>query len=166
MEPSSKRPRDEEEPISSTSVLECLSRPISPPRKKKTTRKVLGSPWQLTHIRDLPEELNQNAVSLHDLLGDPLISECWEFNYLHDIKFLMEAFDPDTRHLVKVHIVHGFWKQDDPSRQFLAVRFNLTRGSILPPTELMYNSKKLTGSITLIYIPRLCQKCLGLIIPR
>jgi len=75
-----------------------------------------ASPWQLTWIRDLPEDLNRDAVTLKDLLSDPLISDCWEFNFLHDIDFLMDAFDPDIRHLVNVHVVHGFWKQEDASR--------------------------------------------------
>lgn len=65
--------------------------------------------------------MNKDAVTLKDLLGDPLISECWEFNFLHNIPFLMDAFDPDTRHLVKVHVVHGFWKREDPNRLTLMV---------------------------------------------
>lgn len=89
--------------------------------EEEETPSLLRSPWQLTWIRDLPESLNQDAVTLKDLLGDPLISECWEFNFLHDLDFLMDAFDPDTRHLVKVHVVHGFWKQEDLSRQALVV---------------------------------------------
>jgi hypothetical protein len=101
--------------------VESLSRPISPPRKRQKEASAISSPWQLTWIRDLPEELNRDAVTLKDLLGDPLIAECWEFNYLHDIRFLMDAFDPDTRHLVKVHVVHGFWKQEDAKRQILMV---------------------------------------------
>ncbi|KAG5949595.1 hypothetical protein E4U60_003742 [Claviceps pazoutovae] len=79
------------------------------------------SPWQLTWIRDLPEELNKDAVTLHDILGDALISECWEFNFLHDIDFLMDAFDSDIRHLVDVHVVHGFWKREDPQRMALSL---------------------------------------------
>lgn len=58
---------------------------------------------------------------MKDLLGDPLISECWNFNYLHDLEFLMDAFDPDVRNLVKVHVIHGFWKQEDPQRLRLQV---------------------------------------------
>lgn len=79
----------------------------------------MKSPFQLTKIRDLPQAANQDTVTLNDLLGDPLISECWNFNYLHDIRFLMSAFDPDVRSLVKVHVVHGFWKKDDANRQQL-----------------------------------------------
>lgn len=104
-----------------------LSTPISPPRKqRRVSVSNLQSPWQLTWIRDLPEELNRDAVTLRDLLGDPLISECWEFNFLHDVEFLMNAFDPDTRHLVKVHVVHGFWKHEDANRQALAVSISST----------------------------------------
>jgi len=112
-----------------------LTHPISPPLKKRRLEtplstdndrpagmqlfsfpKSIPSPFRLTRIRDLPANLNQDTVTLKDLLGDPLISECWEFNYMHDIDFLMSAFDEDTRHLVKVHVVHGFWKREDLSR--------------------------------------------------
>jgi hypothetical protein len=104
---------------------ESLTRPVSPPNKKRRHPSTIKSPWQLTWIRDLPNDQNQDAVTLKDLLGDPLISECWEFNFLHDIHFLMEAFDPDTRHLVKVNVVHGFWKREDPNRHALQVSFVL-----------------------------------------
>lgn len=107
--------------MSSKRHLESLSRSISPPRKRKRSPRIIKSPWQLTWIRDLPASENKDAVTLSDLLNDPMISECWEFNYLHDIPFLMNAFDPDTRHLVKVHVVHGFWKREDPNRQILMV---------------------------------------------
>lgn len=79
-------------------------------------QRIFKSPFQLTKIRDLPPESNVDTVTLGDILGDPLISECWEFNYLHDLDFLMSAFDEDVRHLVQVHVVHGFWKQEDPNR--------------------------------------------------
>uniref|UniRef100_A0A0B7JHB2 Uncharacterized protein n=1 Tax=Bionectria ochroleuca TaxID=29856 RepID=A0A0B7JHB2_BIOOC len=119
MEQSRKRP-PEEDPQTAIEGPESLSRPISPPRKKaRASPPTLLSPWHLTWIRDLPEDLNKDAMTLTDLLGDPMISECWEFNYLHDIPFLMDAFDNDTRHMVKVHVVHGFWKQEDRNRQRL-----------------------------------------------
>lgn len=76
----------------------------------------MNSPFQLTLIRDLPASSNKDAIGLGDLLGDPMIAECWEFNYLHDIDFLMKHFDQDTRGLVNVHVVHGFWKKDDGNR--------------------------------------------------
>jgi len=28
-------------------------------------------------------------VGLRDILGDPMIRECWQFNYLFDVDFLM-----------------------------------------------------------------------------
>ena len=116
------------------SAPRSLNHPVSPPLKKRrletppstndakpaetqsTSPKTIPSPFHLTRIRDLPANFNQDTVTLRDLLGDPLISECWEFNYMHDIDFLMSAFDEDTRHLVKAHVVHGFWKHEDPSR--------------------------------------------------
>lgn len=98
-----------------------LSRPISPPHKKNNGGQRIKSPFQLTWIRDLPEAANRDAVALKDILGDPLIAECWEFNYLHDIHFLMSHFDEDTKSLVKVHVVHGFWKREDPNRLALQV---------------------------------------------
>lgn len=103
-------------------VPESYSRPISPPGKRARKASAINSPWQLTWIRDLPKGQNQDAVTLKDLLGDPLISECWEFNFLHDINFLMDAFDVDTKHMVKVHVVHGFWKKEDENRLRLVVR--------------------------------------------
>lgn len=83
--------------------------------------KVQKSPFQLTWIQDLPASSNVDAVTLKDILGDPMIAECWEFNYLHDLDYLMEAFDSDVKDLVKVHVIHGFWKQEDGQRQRLKV---------------------------------------------
>lgn len=95
--------------------------PSSSNAKKDKTTKVFKSPFQFTWIRDLPEAANTDAVTLKDILGDPLIAECWNFNYLHDIRFLMAAFDEDVRHSVKVNVVHGFWKKEDPNRLMLQV---------------------------------------------
>ena len=86
--------------------------------------KIIESPWHLTWIRDLPDSSNKGAVTVQDILGDPLISECWNFNFLHDLDFLMRAFDPDTRHLVKLHVIHGFWKREDSNRLMLEVGFD------------------------------------------
>ncbi|KAH7206151.1 tyrosyl-DNA phosphodiesterase-domain-containing protein [Fusarium oxysporum] len=126
-----------EEPDAQTP--ESLQRSISPPKKRDRKSTVVKSPWQLTWIRDLPEGDNQDAVTLKDLLSDPLISECWEFNFLHDIPFLMNSFDPDTRHLVKVHLVHGFWKREDANRIALenaASGFENIKTHIAPMPEM------------------------------
>jgi tyrosyl-DNA phosphodiesterase-1 len=50
---------------------------------------MLPSPFQLTYIPGLPKEDNVDAVRLTDLLGDPLIKEAWQFNYMFDLDFLM-----------------------------------------------------------------------------
>ena len=127
-EPSRKRQRLNE---SSTNIgrdlHSSLTGSISPPpfRRARITPapKAMPSPFQLTSIRDLPASSNVDAVSLKDILCDPLITECWEFNYLHNLDFLMGAFDDDVRDLVKVHVVHGFWKNEDASRLSLKVSF-------------------------------------------
>lgn len=73
---------------------------------------IIPSPFQLTTIRDLPEALNRDTVSLQSLICDPMIAEMWEFNYMHDLDFLMNNLDPDTRDTTRVNVVHGYWKAD------------------------------------------------------
>ncbi|PYI08170.1 phospholipase D/nuclease [Aspergillus sclerotiicarbonarius CBS 121057] len=86
--------------------------------KNKKEIKILPSPIQLTHIRDLPQTTSHNfsTIQLHDILSSPLIRECWQFNYLFDVDFLMNQFDEDVRHLVKVKVVHGSWKKEAENR--------------------------------------------------
>lgn len=118
----------------SLSTPRSLTHPVSPPPRSRPPRsrrerekvssakgELFKSPFQLTRIRDLPDKDNIDALGLKDLLGDPLIEECWEFNYLHDIDFLLSAFDEDVRHLVDVHVIHGFWKHEDANRVALQV---------------------------------------------
>ncbi|KAF9734800.1 hypothetical protein PMIN04_000901 [Paraphaeosphaeria minitans] len=78
--------------------------------------KFASSPFQLTRIRDLAPHQNEDAVGLRDILGDPMIMECWNFNYLFDVGFVMSHFDADVRDIVKVKIIHGFWKNEDQRR--------------------------------------------------
>lgn len=49
----------------------------------------LPSPIQLTRVKDLAPGQNVDAVGLKDILGDPMIKECWNFNFLFDIDFVM-----------------------------------------------------------------------------
>jgi tyrosyl-DNA phosphodiesterase-1 len=53
--------------------------------------KCLPSPVQLTRIEKLSTDQNVDAVGLSDLLGDPLIKECWNFNFLFDLDFVMQV---------------------------------------------------------------------------
>jgi tyrosyl-DNA phosphodiesterase-1 len=55
----------------------------------KRSTDYLSSPFQLTHIQDLAPHQNVDAVRLKDILGDPMIKECWNFNFLFDIDFVM-----------------------------------------------------------------------------
>lgn len=50
---------------------------------------IMPSPIKLTRIRDLNVSNNVDTIGLGDILGDPLIRECWQFNYLFDVDFLM-----------------------------------------------------------------------------
>ena len=47
------------------------------------------SPVQLNFIEELPASSNVDCVSLGSILGDPMIKECWLFNYLFDLDFVM-----------------------------------------------------------------------------
>ncbi|ORY09494.1 tyrosyl-DNA phosphodiesterase I [Clohesyomyces aquaticus] len=76
----------------------------------------ITSPIQLTKIADLAPAQNVDTIGLDDILGHPMIKECWNFNFLFDLDFVMKHFDPDVRALVKVKIVHGFWKREDETR--------------------------------------------------
>ncbi|KAL1885701.1 hypothetical protein Plec18167_001196 [Paecilomyces lecythidis] len=80
--------------------------------------KLIPSPIQLTNIRDLPASSGNNVdtVRLRDILGDPMVRECWQFNFLHDVDFIMSQLDEDVRALVQVKIVHGSWKREAPNR--------------------------------------------------
>jgi tyrosyl-DNA phosphodiesterase-1 len=133
-EPARKRSRlgDEDYRTNRRDLRSSLTGSISPPplrRARIPAPTLMPSPFQLTSIRDLPASSNVDAVSLKDILGDPLIAECWEFNYLHDLDFLMGSFDNDVRDLVKVHVVHGFWKNEDTSRLSLKVFIHMALGN-------------------------------------
>ncbi|KAL4931307.1 dolichyl-P-Glc:Glc(2)Man(9)GlcNAc(2)-PP-dolichol alpha-1,2- glucosyltransferase [Aspergillus undulatus] len=80
--------------------------------------RLIPSPIQLTRIRDFSDSLKNNGdtARLRDILGDPLIRECWQFNYLFDVDFLLRQFDEDVRRLVKVRVVHGSWKSESDNR--------------------------------------------------
>jgi tyrosyl-DNA phosphodiesterase-1 len=66
----------------------------SPPKAERDGKgiestKYVPTPVQLTRIEDLAPHENVDAVGLRDILGDPMIKECWNFNYLHDINYAM-----------------------------------------------------------------------------
>ena len=89
------------------------SQPEAPTRSNQA---YIRSPFQLTHIRGLPADHNIDTVRLRDILGDPMIKECWQFNYLFDVDWLMSHFDSLARGTVQVRVVHGSWKREAPNR--------------------------------------------------
>lgn len=123
-------PPEKEEYIPAKEQVEHQSQHQAAPQKEGqpcSSRRIVKSPFHLTRIRSLGEASNKDTVTLKDILGDPLIKECWEFNYMHNIDFLMNAFDEDVRHLVKVNVVHGFWKKEDSSR--LQIQVNMSKSN-------------------------------------
>ncbi|KAK2746653.1 hypothetical protein FQN57_002997 [Myotisia sp. PD_48] len=107
--------------LAQSQVLKNISTPTPTPatkRRHSPRQKIVPSPVHLTHIRDIPGSTgyNKDAVKLQDLIGDPMIKECWQFNYLHDVDFILDHLDPDVRSLVQLYIVHGSWKREAPNR--------------------------------------------------
>lgn len=49
----------------------------------------IPSPVQLNFVEQLRASSNVDCVSLGSILGDPMIRECWLFNYLFDLDFVM-----------------------------------------------------------------------------
>ncbi|KAL4917278.1 phospholipase D/nuclease [Aspergillus aurantiobrunneus] len=88
------------------------------PPKNPNDPQIIPSPIQLTRIRDFSNSLrnNEDTIRLSDILGDPMIRECWQFNYLFDVDFLMSQFDRDVRALVSVKVMHGSWKSDSENK--------------------------------------------------
>lgn len=140
-------------PTAVTNGLASLHRSITPPPSSRPRREssvpqrsiqstessghrpqLIPSPIQLSHIRDLSAASGNNVdtVRLKDILGDPLIRECWQFNFLFDVDFLMSQFDEDVRRLVQVKVVHGSWKKDAPNRIRIEVCFSFVH----PPRAL------------------------------
>jgi tyrosyl-DNA phosphodiesterase-1 len=115
--PPSSRPRRESS-VPQTSIQSAESTSGGP--------QLIPSPIKLTHIRDFSAASGNNVdtVRLKDILGDPMIRECWQFNFLFDVDFLMSQFDEDVRRLVKVKVVHGSWKKDAPNRIRIEVCFS------------------------------------------
>ncbi|PKS09117.1 hypothetical protein jhhlp_003731 [Lomentospora prolificans] len=122
MEPPAKRSRygSDDGPLQGrVEGLASLTRPVSPPPRRRSPRgepAVISSPFKLIRIDALPDRYNHDTVTLKSILGDPMIKECWNFNYMHNIEYILDAFDEDVRHLVKLHIIHGNWKREDPGR--------------------------------------------------
>jgi tyrosyl-DNA phosphodiesterase-1 len=85
-------PPSQKPPLSqpaSKSVLPTAIQQTTEKNDASATTECIASPVQLTRIRDLAPHQNVDTVQLKDILGDPLIRECWNFNFLFDIDFVM-----------------------------------------------------------------------------
>ena len=56
---------------------------------KPQSKTLIQSPMQLNFVEELPASSNVDCISLGTILGDPMIKECWLFNYLFDMDFVM-----------------------------------------------------------------------------
>ncbi len=89
------------------------------PSASKVNTKRLPSPFQFIRMQGLPDSKNVDTITLKDILGDVMIKEAWLFNFLFDVDWVMEQFDSDVRRLVKVKLIHGFWKRDDHNKAII-----------------------------------------------
>jgi|SRR5690242_13545159 len=78
------RPKENHQPTASPTVLE-----VDKQKTAKTAVQYAASPFQLTRIRDLAAPQNVDTVQLKDILGNPMVKECWNFNFLFDLDFVM-----------------------------------------------------------------------------
>lgn len=78
-------PEASERAISKQTTLDTPSGTVV----KHKSLEYVASPVQLTRISDLAPRQNVDTVGLVDILGNPMIKECWNFNYLFDIDFVM-----------------------------------------------------------------------------
>ncbi|KAJ5571149.1 hypothetical protein N7535_004809, partial [Penicillium sp. DV-2018c] len=109
-------PRSDSQPSKSPAQTPTGDTTYGPGSEVEHEVQYINSPTQLTYIRDLPAGNNVDTVRLRDILGDPMIRECWQFNYLFDVVFLMSQFDEDVRDSVQVKVVHGSWRKEDSNR--------------------------------------------------
>ena len=85
-----------EMPCQSKPTMIDLTSPSPSPRpalKKTLSRhtgmRIIPSPIQLNFVAEFPASSNKDTTGLGSILGNPLISECWLFNYRFDIDFIM-----------------------------------------------------------------------------
>ncbi|KAF1926457.1 phospholipase D/nuclease [Didymella exigua CBS 183.55] len=114
--PPSQPPRASKSANQNTAAQEDGLKPKRDHRVAGDNTKCVPSPFQLTKIRDVAPHQNEGTVELKYILGDPLIKECWNFNFLFDLDFVMQQFHEDVRDMVRIKIIHGFWRRDDERR--------------------------------------------------
>ena len=72
-----------------TSLQDLSAHPYAEEKHIGTSTLIVSSPIELNRIEGLSDYSNLDTVSLRDIVGDPLIKECWVFNYLFDVDFLL-----------------------------------------------------------------------------
>lgn len=114
-----KLPQEEQklpENENTTIKIDEHSSEAAPRLRSGSSRTIVPSPFKLARSRGPPVKDNADTVTLHDILGDPLIKQAWIFNFCFDVHWTMKHFDADVRELVDVKIVHGSWRKEDRNR--------------------------------------------------
>ena len=62
---------------------------LAPANKNQSDQFIVQSPVQLNFVEELTPKGNIDTISLGSILGDVMIRECWMFNYLFDVDFIM-----------------------------------------------------------------------------
>ncbi|CAN6618988.1 hypothetical protein TRVA0_007S02564 [Trichomonascus vanleenenianus] len=77
------------------------------------------SPIRLIRVRDLPDSMNQDAVSLADIIGHVDLVEMYQFNFAISIEFVMSQIHPDALGSVKSWFFYGYTPDHDPRTERL-----------------------------------------------
>ena len=82
-------PESSELPHNKTSLQDASTSQAAGKKQNGTGTRIVPSPIELNRIKGLSDYSNLDTVNLQDIVGDPLIKECWVFNYLFDVDFLL-----------------------------------------------------------------------------
>ena len=129
-------------PTISPPFMASIDRPISPPLRKRPrlTDDFLGvpsteivsssstlddihiirSPIRLYAIKDLPASENVDTVTLREILApQSTLDELWSINFMTDVPFLRQIIGTEDEARIKIRIIHGYWREEDPSRKLM-----------------------------------------------
>ncbi|KAI1947408.1 hypothetical protein LOZ57_003135 [Ophidiomyces ophidiicola] len=123
---------------------EAVPAALTEPTETSPQLNCIPSPVDLTYVDGLPPESNVDTIKLSDILGDPAIIECWQFNHQFDIDFLMQQFDPFVRGVVAVNVIYGLDESSNRDHiEEACLRYPNVKafGVDLPYSSSIHNSK-------------------------
>lgn len=122
--------------------MSLIHRPISPPPRKRrktggssgvrsttTTTPlhsqiddihIIRSPIRLYTIKNLDASENVDTITLQEILyPQSTLDELWSINFMTDMPFLRQTIGREDETRIKIRIIHGYWREDDPSRKLM-----------------------------------------------